>query len=103
MKTREEWLDAIAAAEEHITYNHVFRQETGEEAVVSGMTLEEAIERYPEWSFRYGEMVRDSAYHDWKTLVEEYEFWNITKDMTAEEYDEYVDSLDFEYEDEFYD
>lgn len=98
MTKEAELLTAIEAAELSLNYVLVFRQETGEEAVVHGMSVSDAIIRYPEWSYSHSEMVRDAAYYQYEEALREYEFWQDTKDMTDEEYEDYLDSLNHDYE-----
>lgn len=74
--------NAIADAEDKLNYMAIFRQETGEEGLVhltDGMTIDEACERYPEWSFRGTEVVRDHAWHEFQEARENYEHWYKTK------------------------
>lgn len=90
---------AVADAELGLSYVWVFRQETGEEGFVHGMSLNDAIIRHPEWSYSYGELVRDAAYYKWLDACNEYDFWFKTKDMTEEEYEDYLDNLnDYDYD-----
>jgi hypothetical protein len=102
MERETELLHAIEKAEANLTYRLVFRQETGEEAVVYDMTLAEASERYPEWLYSHREMVQDHYYSEWDSAWREYRFWKDTKDMDDEEYDAYLDSMggyDYELDD----
>lgn len=93
--------NAITDAEANLNYMAIFRQETGEEAIVhleAGMTIDDACERYPEWSFRGTEVVRDSAWYEYEEARQNYRHWHDTKDMSDEEYDDYMDSLISDYE-----
>lgn len=102
MDKEQSLLKAIEEAEANLKFCYVFYQETGEEAVVHDTTLEEACANHPEWSFRYAEHVKDEAYYKWQSVTEDYLFWMRTKDMTDDEYEEYMDSLNHDYELEEY-
>lgn len=102
MDKEETLLAAIDAAEAKLKYYYVFYQETGEEAVVHDITLEEAVERYPEWTYRYADVVRDAAYFEWRDANDAHDFWVRTKDMDEQEYEYYMDSLVYDYELEEY-
>lgn len=89
---------AIEDAELGLSYVWVFRQETGEEGFVHGMSLHDAIMHHPEWRYSHSEVVKDAAYYKYEEALREYKFWQETKDMTDEEYDDYLDSLnDYDY------
>jgi hypothetical protein len=107
MDRGEELLEMVDAAEAELNYMYVFSQETGEEAIVHperGETLADVIDRHPEWSYRYSEAIRDDKWYEWEAARNEYRFWLDTKDMTDEEYDDYLDSLNSDYElDDCYD
>lgn len=98
-------LAAIDEALKDLTYVLVFLQETGEEGFVHDMTLAEAQERYPEWTFSHREVVEDQAFRKWDAAVEDLRFYEETKDMTEDELEEYLDCLsDYDYElDDCYD
>jgi len=98
-----ELLKAIEDAEAKLSYNAIFRQETGEEAVVFvDGSLDDVIDRHEEWSFRGLEAVQNAAFREWEDARREYQFWLDTKDLTDEELDAYLDGMDDCYEYDYY-
>lgn len=96
---------ALDAAEDGLTYMLVFLQETGEEGIVHDMSLADALERYPEWTYSHREAVKDAAYYKWADAEAALDFYMATKDMDEEELEAYLDCLsDYDYElDDCYD
>lgn len=98
-----ELLKAVEDAEAKLSYNAIFRQETGEEAVVFvDGPLDDVTARYEEWSFRGLEAVQNAAFFEWGDACREYQFWQETKDLTDEELDAYLDGMDDCYEYDYY-
>jgi hypothetical protein len=96
-------LQAVEDTGAKLSYNAIFRQETGEEAVVlvEG-PLDDVISRYEEWSFCGLEAVRNAAFQEWEEACREYQFWLDTKDLTDEELDAYLDGMNDCYEYDYY-
>jgi hypothetical protein len=93
MDRETELRHAIDVAESKLNYMWVFIQETGEEGIVHDMTLEEAIERYPEWTYSHREAVRDHFYYEWNAAWEELDFHLKTQGISEEELEGYLDCL----------
>lgn len=87
--------DAADAALAQCNRIAVFRQETGEEAVVP--YKDDICEHYPEWYFMGTEPVRDEFYYAYLEALYNLDHYLTTKDMTDDEYEKYLNALDLEW------
>jgi hypothetical protein len=95
-----DFLKRIADAEDRLSCILIFFQETGEEMVLHNMSLDEAALRYPECRYSHSELVKDQAYYEWQEIMNDYKFWKDTKDMDPDELDDYLESLNHDYDTE---